>query len=487
MTLDPLAHQADQRPDHLALVAQQGELTWSELDQQADQLAGHLLGAGLRPGATIATLVLDGPRAVLLLHAITRAGCTIAPLHPGWTEREHVTYLDLVRPDLVVCDQQTEDLAALVVQAPPLLTLEDRSRSRAMPAWDLPTSDQAPPGPRPEAVHSLIATSGTSGTPRAAELRLEAHLAIAKATAKRLRLTDDDRWLYTLSMAHVGGMATALRSAVTGAPLIHAGPFDPARFNELIDDGQITHASLVPTMLHQALEARGDRSAPGTLGCLLLGGAATPKALLARCEELGFPVAVTYGQTETTSQIATAPPELVARKPGTVGPPIEPVELRIDSDGSGQTGQILVRGPTLLAGYRGQEQAPVDEDGWLHTGDLGHLDEGGHLWVTGRESQRIVTGGSTVDPTEVEEALLAHVDVEQAAVVGIRDPEWGERVAAAVVLYDDAEADGQALKEACRDRLASAKLPRAFAFVDQLPTNANGKVDRQAIRELFET
>lgn len=486
MTLDPLAHQADRRPDHLALAAREGELTWAELDQQADRLAGHLLGAGLRPGATIATLVPDGPRAALLLHAITRAGCTIAPLHPAWTEREHVTHLDLVRPDLVVCDQQTEDLAALVVQAPPLLTLDDRSRSRAMPAWDLPTGDRPPPGPRPEVVHSLIATSGTSGTPRAAELRLEAHLAIANATAKRLALTDEDRWLYTLSMAHVGGMATAIRSAVTGASLIHQGPFDPARFNELIDAGQVTHASLVPTMLHQALEARGDRPAPGSLGCLLLGGAAAPDALLTRAAELGFPVALTYGQTETTSQIATAPPDLVARKPGTVGPPIEPVELRIDDDGSSQAGEILVRGPTLLDGYRGEDRAPVDKDGWLHTGDLGHLDEDGHLWVTGRKSHRIVTGGTTVDPTEVEEALLAHVDVEQAAVVGIQDPAWGERVAAAVVLYEDAEVDGQALKEACRDRLASAKLPRAFAFVDELATNANGKLDRQAIKALFE-
>ncbi len=486
MILDPLANQAEQRPDDPALVAQQGELTWAELDQQADQLTGHLLGAGLPAGATIATLVPDGPRAVLLLHAINRAGCTIAPLHPGWTEREHVAHLDLVRPDLVVCDQQTEDLAALVVQAPPLLTLDDRSRSRAMPAWDLPTGDQPPHGPRPEAVHSLIATSGTSGTARAAELRLEAHLAIAEATAKRLALTDDDRWLYTLSMAHVGGMATAIRSAVTGAPLIHQGPFDPARFNELIDDGQATHASLVPTMLHQILEARGDRSSPGAVGCLLLGGAAAPHALLARAAELGFPVAVTYGQTETTSQIATAPPDLVACKPGTVGPPIDPVELRIDSEDPGQTGEILVRGPTILAGYRGEDQAPVDRDGWLHTGDLGHLDQEGHLWVTGRKSHRIVTGGTTVDPTEVEEALLAHVDVEQAAVVGVQDPAWGERVAAAVVLYDDAEVDGQVLKEACRDRLASAKLPRAFAFVDELATNANGKIDREAIKALFE-
>ncbi len=486
MSLDPLALQADQRPEALALDTQEGQLTWSELDAQADRLAAHLLGAGLSPGATIATLVPDGPRAVLLLHAIARAGCTIAPLHPGWTEREHVEHLALVRPDLVVCDQQTEDLAALVVQAPPLITLDETSRSRAMPAGDLPPTSDRPPGTRPGTTHSLIATSGTSGRPRAAELRLEAHVAIAEATADRLKLSAEDRWLYTLSMAHVGGMATALRSAVTGAGLVHRGPFDPTGFNELIDQDQVTHASLVPTMLHQALEARADRPAPDTLGCLLLGGAAAPRALLDRALELGFPVAVTYGQTETTSQIATAPPELVAKKPGTVGPPIDPVEVRIGEPGPDTTGEILVRGPTLLAGYRGRARAPIDADGWLHTEDLGRLDEDGHLWVTGRKDDRIVTGGATVDPTEVEAALLEHVDVRQAAVVGIEDPEWGQRVAAAVVLYEDAEVDGQALKEACRQRLASAKLPRAFAFVDELPTNANGKVDRHAVQAFFD-
>lgn len=486
MTLDPLARQADRRPEALALDTRQGRMSWTELDAQADELAGHLLGAGLRPGATIATLVPDGPRAVLLLHAITRAGCTIAPLHPGWTDREHVDHLDAVRPDLVVCDQQTEDQAALVVQAPPLVTLDETSRSRAMPAWDLPPTDQPLPGPQPQAIHSLIATSGTTGTPRAAELRLEAHVAIAEATAKRLGLSPGDRWLYTLSMAHVGGLATLLRSAVTGAALVHRGPFDPAAFDELVDRGEITHASLVPTMLHQALEVRGDRPAPDTLGCLLLGGAAAPVPLLDRALELGVPVAVTYGQTETTSQIATAPPDLVARKPGTVGPPIDPVEVRIDAQGPDQAGEILVRGPTLLAGYRGQAESPIDEDGWLHTGDLGRLDSDGHLWVTGRKDDRIVTGGTTVDPIEVEAVLLEHVDVREAAVVGIEDPAWGQRVAAAVVLYDDAQADSQELKDACRDRLASAKLPRAFAFVDRLPTNANGKVDRQAVQALFE-
>jgi O-succinylbenzoic acid--CoA ligase len=169
--------------------------------------------------------------------------------------------------------------------------------------------------------------------------------------------------------------------------------------------------------------------------------------------------------------VATAAPDLVRLKPGTAGPPLPGVEVRI---GDGE--EILVRGPTVAPGEG-------DEYGWLHTGDLGRLDTDGHLWVTGRLSHRIISGGVNVDPEEVEAVLRAHPGVQETAVVGIPDPEWGERVVAALV----APGPGvlEEIEAVARDLLSPGKRPRVFRLMDALPRNANGKVDREAVRALF--
>jgi len=242
----------------------------------------------------------------------------------------------------------------------------------------------------------------------------------------------------------------------------------------------VTHASLVPTQLLRLLEARDDRPAPPTFRCALVGGAHAPPQLVARALDAGWPLALTYGMTEMTSQVATAPPDLVRRKPGAVGAPLEGVELRIAGDG-----EILVRGATLARGLMGPTRALTDDAGWYHTGDLGRLDEEGHLWVTGRCSDRIVSGGVTVDPREVEAVLRAHPAVVDVCVVGLPDAEWGEKVVAAVVpvegAFDLEDVDGWS-----RARLGAPRRPRRWLLVDALPLNANGKVDRGEVRRSFE-
>jgi len=225
-------------------------------------------------------------------------------------------------------------------------------------------------------------------------------------------------------------------------------------------------------MLHRLLDLWGEGQAPESLNCLLIGGARAEDALVERAVALGFPLFLTYGLTEAASQVATAPPELVRSKPGTVGPPLPGVEVRIAFDG-----EILVRGGTVAPGERG-------EGGWLRTGDLGRLDEDGHLWVVGRLSHRIISGGVNVDPVEVEGFLRECPGVEDAAVVGLPDPEWGERVVAALVLDDPTEPPPP-LEELVRTLLSAPKRPRELRFVAALPRNANGKVDRSRVRALF--
>lgn len=477
MSEDPLREQVRTRPERPSVDV--GGVTWSfaEADEGADRVAGHLAGAGMGPGRTVAALVPNGAKLPWVLHGVPRTGATLAPLNTRWTDRELVEHLQLVDPAVVLCTQETEARAARVTQGTNLVSLDASQGTRALHLDALPASDGDLPGPGAADPHTVMPTSGTSGQPKAAAFSLDAHLAHARAASKRLSLGEDDRWLATLAPAHIGGFALWFRAAVVGSCVVPVPGFEAERVAALVGDGEVTHASLVPAMLHALLEAH-EADAPGSFRLVLVGGAACPSPLLERALDASWPIALTYGCTEAASQVATAPPQLVREKPGTVGAPLDGLEVSI-----GENDQVLVRGATLADGYLGGAELDVDEDGWLATGDAGRLDEDGHLWITGRLSERIVSGGLTVDPVEVEDVLREHPGVADACVVGMPDERWGEIVTAAVVAEREGALDAETLAAFVQDKLASGKRPRGWAFLDELPRNANGKVDRDAVRE----
>jgi O-succinylbenzoic acid--CoA ligase len=231
--------------------------------------------------------------------------------------------------------------------------------------------------------------------------------------------------------------------------------FETERVKRVLEAGEVTLASLVPTMLVRLRDA-GLRQAPG-LRAIALGGAPIPAGLLAWAAEAGIPVTPVYGMTETCAQIVAGSP----------GRPLRGVELEI-----GAGSEILVRGPMVAPGS-------LAADGWLHTGDLGRLDERGRVHVEGRLKELIVTGGENVAPLEVEQALLAHPAVADAAVVGRPDAEWGEAVTAFVVLREPA--GEEELRAWCRDRLAPHKVPKTVELVDSLPRTPAGKLARSRL------
>ena len=339
----------------------------------------------------------------------------------------------------------------------------------------------------PAGTQVVLWTSGTSGRPRGVALSFENLEHSTRAVAERLSLTADDTWLATLSPAHVGGLALVVRSLLLGGTLLCAGAFDASRMWDLLEGNGSsvslvpTHVSLVPTQLLRLLDHRPESDAPRALRCVLVGGAYAPASLVERALGRGWPLALTYGATEATSQVATSAPDLTRRKPGTVGPPLSGVELRLTAGG-----EIVVRGPTRALGYVGSDREALDDgSGWYHTGDLGRLDDDGHLWITGRRIDRIVTGGVTVDAVEVEEALRAHPTVLDACVVGIPDDEWGERIAVWIEPVEG-EFDVESVSADLRERLSGSKLPRVWHAAGGLPRNANGKVDRAKVRETLE-
>ena len=308
--------------------------------------------------------------------------------------------------------------------------------------------------PDPDDTWVVLHTSGTTAAPKPVELSYANFRASADAAQANLPIGPGDRWLCVLPLFHVGGLSILTRSAFYGAePIIH-GRFDAEAVKRSLESGEATVVSLVATMLRRLRDA-GLSKAPN-LRAALIGGGPVPRDLLDWGAEAGLPLLQTYGMTETCSQIATAGAGSSAARllPG--------VEARI-----GERGEILVRGPMVARGA-------LAEDGWLHTGDRGRLDPDGTLHVEGRIKDTIVTGGENVAAAEVEEALLAHPAIADAAVAGRPDPEWGEAVTAWVVAAAPVSDDD--LRAHCRSRLAGYKVPRAFLRLDALPRTASGKV-----------
>ena len=484
--MDPLREAALRSPNAVALssATDSTTTTYAELDREVEALARRLASAGATPGSVVATLLPTRPELVQAVFAVPRTGASLAPLRFFMSPFELDRGIGAVRPRVVLCDREAEELAA--AQLSPdiaLVTVESGIGTRATPLSDLPAHRGDLPQPSEERVFALLWTSGTGGRPHAVEITLGNFIASARASESRLGLGPSDVWYASLSPAFVGGMALLTRAVILGSEVVLTSQFGAEEFNELADSGRITHASLVPTMLHRVLQARGDRPAPDSLECVLLGGAHAPDDLVESALSRGFPLALTYGMTQASSQITTAPPDLVRKKPGTVGAPLPGVEVRID-----EGGEIFVRGATIARGYSGSDpgQGFVDGGGWLRTGDLGWLDEDGHLWVTGRLSERIITGGVNVDPGEVERMLRSHPAVQDASVIGLPDPEWGERVVAVLEPVSGERPTLQGLEGFVRERLSPAKRPRQWLFVEAIPRNPNGKVNRRRLEELFE-
>jgi len=298
-----------------------------------------------------------------------------------------------------------------------------------------------------DAVAAVMYTSGSTAAPKEVELTYGNWLWSALGSGVALGVDPHERWLSALPLNHVGGLSIVVRSAIYATTALVHERWETERVLHALRRDDVTLISLVPTTLARLLDA-GLREPPA-LRTVLLGGAPIPPALAQRAREAGVGVTETYGLTETCSQVTTG------------GPPLFCTRVRIAAGG-----EIVVSGPTVAGG------------GELHTGDVGALDERGHLLVTGRKADTIITGGENVAPAEVEAVLLGHPAVAEAAVHGRPDPEWGEAVVATVVLRDGAGATADELRAHAAARLAAFKVPKAVAFADALPRTPSGKLVR---------
>lgn len=470
-------------PGRLAL--RQDGVSWdyAALARLVEQLAGGLAAAGVQPGDRVAALLPNGVLYAALVHALMRLGAVLVPLNIRLAAGELAWQLEKAGATLLLHSRETAGLAAEVA---------GQTAITARVIAKLPACQSAPPAPPVDldAVQAIVFTSGTTGQPKGAMLTYGNHFWSATASAYHLGVLPDDRWLSILPLYHVGGLAVLFRSCLYGAAAVLQEGFDLDAVNRSLNEEAITLVSLVPTMLYRLLPARAGW--PERLRLVLLGGAAASPELVAQAAAAGVPVATTYGLTEAASQVATMLPEEVRRKPGSVGRPLLFTEVRVVDDSgapvpAGEVGEVVVRGPAVMAGYYGEPEATAGalRNGWLHTGDVGYLDDDGDLWLVQRRSDIIVSGGENVYPAEVEAVLRAHPAVAAAAVVGLPDAEWGQQVAALVVPGEGQTVSAEALRRFARERLAGYKLPRRITFVEELPQTASGKVARAAVRALL--
>jgi O-succinylbenzoic acid--CoA ligase len=549
---DWLSHRVAATPDAEALVlAGSGEsLTYAGLDARAEALAARFAGLGIEPGDHLAVVLRNRAAYVALVHAAMRLGVRIVPCSDRLTAAELAPRLAAADATVLVCGADTEPVAVEAALSAPQAgadaddhadtdsgtpdadertatgwrsvdgfepaRVDDRvvdpsgggaSDEAPVPVVSLDEPgdervvgiDAAPDGEVPSVRWGrgdtlvMLFTSGSTGSPKLVPLTMGNVLSAATASAFRLGVLPGDRYLATLSLHHTGGIMPLYRAALYGTSVVLRESFDAGGAVDDIRRYGVTGVSLVPTMLSRMLNARG--TLPDSLRTVLLGGAPASDALIERCRNYSIPVHPTWGMTEAASQIATARPREAFDRVGTVGRPLlwADVSVRDEDDETlpaGETGELVVSGPSIAAGYYRHEaatDAALTDDGALRTGDVGYRDADGYLYVLNRLDDRIISGGENVDPGEIAAALREHPDVDDVAVAGIPDEEWGERVAALVVAADpESGLDAAAIESFCRERLAGFKIPRTVAFAEEIPRTVSGTVERPAVRDLLE-
>ncbi len=468
-----------------------GRLSYAALLDRARRAAAWLTA---QPGVNVGLVDVNSEAGPIALFGAASIGRPFAPINYRWSDSQLRRAAERLAPAVLIVDEPVVGRLAGV----PSVTVV--TRGDFLTALD---SVEPMDGPAEEtdAPAVLLFTSGTSGDPKVAVLRHDNLVSYILGTVEFMGAGDEEAALASVPPYHVAGIAGLLSAVYNGRRIVQLPAFEPVSWVEVADEERVTHAMVVPTMLSRILEVLDDRpdvKLPA-LRHLAYGGGRMPlpviEAAVRRLPNVDFVNA--YGLTETSSTISVLTPvdhrdaiasddASVRRRLGSVGKPLPTVEVSVRDAfgalvGAGVPGEIWVRGEQVSGEYVGLGSVCNDE-GWFATKDGGWLDDEGFLYVEGRLDDVIVRGGENISPGEIEDVLLAHPSVADAAVVGVPDVDWGEAVAAVVVANTGAQIDVDELQEFVRERLRSAKTPARIEVRDALPYNDNGKLMRRQIK-----
>jgi long-chain acyl-CoA synthetase len=454
--------------------------------------AALLADRGVTPGSRVMLLSYSSPEFILATLAAWWLGAVPVYANRWWSSNELDHALALTEPALLVTD------------VPELAAGDDAVDIAALTAaYDGDGGPDAHPAPDLDAPALILFTSGSSGAPKAVQLShrsviVNQHNLLARSRRLPQDLDDDAPQPVTLvctPLFHIGGVSNILTNLITGGRLVLTrGKFDPGEVLRLIESERVQGWGGVPTMATRVLEHPDFETFDlSSLRSFPLGGAPLPATLLdrmmAKLPQLRRKgLANTWGMTESGGFVTVAGNADLERFPGTVGRPYPCVELRIDDPDDQGSGEILVRSPTVMLGYLGFDDDTVTTDGWLRTGDLGHINDDGYLFLDGRSKDIVIRGGENIACAHVEHALLSHPAVVEAAVFGVPHDDLGEELAATVTHRPGAPVTAVELRQHCRTTLAYFEVPTLWQIdAVPLPTLAGEKIDKKAVRGRFLT
>lgn len=424
--------------------------------------------------------------------ACWKLGIPFIPINPKAKNEELRAYLKMLNPVLIFCD--TENRKRLgddnVIKMDENYFLN--AFTHDVRDMELPKPDSI----KETDIFGYFFTSGTTSKPKIVPLKRQQMISAAEASAVNFSPDPNHFWLLCLPLNHIGGISIILRSLLYGTAIYRLGQFQEEMVREFLEENpRFRAASLVPTMLKRLLDDSLFKT-HREFKSILLGGGPISEDLLRKSAERGIPIVSSYGMTETCAQIIANPlmaPSGMYTPIKSVGKPFPPNEMQIRDDdgkvlGKNQSGQLWLNGPQVFDGYYNREENKdrFDEDGWFNTGDFGHLNGFGHLFIESRRTDLIVTGGENVNPSEVEEAIQNIPTIKEAVVIGIPDDEWGQRVTAVVTLKNGKTPELEEIRQQLKDSLVDFKIPKELKIVKDFPKTPTGKVKRWELVQRFE-
>jgi long-chain acyl-CoA synthetase len=484
-----LTDTADRQGDRTAIKLDDFEVTYDQLNEASARVAAMLKDKGAGPGDRVGIMLPNIPQFAATYYGTLRAGGVVVPMNPLLKGRETSFYLSDPEAKVLfafsgfeeAAKQGADEAGAELI----LVTPGEFEQQIAEYEPDYGVEDRAD-----DDTAVILYTSGTTGKPKGAELTHSNLLKNAQVSGTLADVSEDDILLGALPLFHSFGQTCGLNATMAvGAKLSMIPRFDPAKALEIIQRDKVTIFQGVPTMFTAMLH--DDSKDDADVSCLrvcMSGGSAMPVEVLRGFEEqFGCKVLEGYGLSETSPVASFNHPDR-DRKPGTIGTPIEGVEMKVvDEQGNevdqGEVGEIVIKGHNVMKGYWNRPEATEEaiKDGWFHTGDMGKIDEDGYFSIVDRKKELIIRGGYNVYPREVEEVLYEHPAVQEAAVIGVPDEKMGEEVGAAVVLKPGEDISEDDLRSYVKEQVAGYKYPRKLWFLDELPKGPTGKILKREI------
>ncbi len=501
-------------PDRDAIVFEGNRYTFSQMNERTNRLAHALAELGIAKGDRVAMLQVNCNQHVETYFAVAKLGAIYVPLNFRAKGEELAYMLNSCEPKALFVGERYVDLInSIRAQVPSVATyvsLEGQHDNMlfyndilaAAPAEEVFTEIDD------NDTTMLVYTAGTTGFPKGVML---SHNSFSVYVLENVTPADpeiDEKNILTVPLYHVAGLQAVMAAIYGGRTLVMERQFEPKEWMGLVQQERVNRAMMVPTMLKQLIDhpdfSQYDLS---SLKVITYGAAPMPLEVITKALDVfpGVSFINAFGQTETASTITALSPEdhvitgtgaereKKLKRLSSIGKPMSDVEMKVvNEEGKdlpvGEVGEIVARGPRVMSGYWKDEektQKAIDKDGWVHTGDVGYVDEEGYYYLAGRSSDIIIRAGENISPEEVEAAIRTYPAIDDVAVIGVPDPEWGEEPRAIVVLKKGQKATAEDIMEHCRQKLASYKRPRSVIFADELPRNPMGKVLKRVLRDQY--